>query len=122
VTHPSARKLQSLGLLLLLAGCVPATGGQGPATPRPQSVAGLEAVMGRTAQALMSQFGQPDLDVREGTARKLQFSNQVCVLDTYLYPQRQGAEPVVTHVDARLPDGRDLDSASCVASLSLRGR
>ena len=76
--------------------------------------------MGRDAGALEAQFGRPGLDVREGSARKLQFANQTCVLDAYLYPPRQGAEPVVTHVDARLPDGRDTDRAGCVASLSAR--
>ena len=85
------------------------------------SVAGLQGVMGRTAAALTGLFGQPALDVREGTARKLQFANQVCVLDAYLYP-RAGGEAVVTHVDARLPDGRDIDRASCVSSFSLGRR
>jgi hypothetical protein len=42
------------------------------------------------------------------------------VLDAYLYAPRAGAEPVVTHVDARLADGRDMDRASCVAALSRR--
>ncbi len=65
-------------------------------------------------------FGPPDLDVREGAARKLQFLGPACVLDVYLYPPRAGAEPVVTHVDARLPDGRDMDRSSCVAALSRR--
>jgi hypothetical protein len=63
-------------------------------------------VTGRTAASLISLFGQPALDVQEGSARKLQFSGQNCVLDAYLYPQQRG-DPVVTHVDARLPDGRD---------------
>jgi hypothetical protein len=81
---------------------------------------GLESVMGQNARALVSLFGNPDLDVREGTARKLQFLGPVCVLDAYLYPPRAGAEPVVTHVDARLPDGRDIDRSSCVAALSRR--
>ena len=35
-----------------------------------------------------AQFGTPDLDVREGTARKLQFLGPACVLDAYLYPPR----------------------------------
>jgi hypothetical protein len=78
--------------------------------------------MGKDARVLETQFGRPELDVREGSARKLQFANQVCVLDAYLYPSRQGAEPLVTHVDARYPDGRDFDRASCVASLSAEVR
>ena len=85
------------------------------------STNGLEGVIGQSARALIGLFGNPDLDVREGPARKLQFLGPACVLDAYLYPPRQGAEPVVTHVDARQPDGRDIDRASCVAALSRRG-
>ena len=40
------------------------------------------------------------------------------MLDAYLYPARGGGEPIVTYVDARLPDGRDFDRASCVAALT----
>jgi hypothetical protein len=76
--------------------------------------------MGRNARSLESLFGKPDLDVREGPARKLQFISPVCVLDTYLYPPRGGGDAIVTHMDARLPDGRDMDRASCVSALSRR--
>jgi hypothetical protein len=65
-------------------------------------------------------LGQPGLDIHEGRARKLQFLGPICVLDAYLYPPPNGAEPVVTHVDARLPDGRDMDRASCVAALTAQ--
>jgi hypothetical protein len=81
---------------------------------------GLEAVMGRTAAALTALFGNPGLDVREGSARKLQFGGPACVLDAYLYPPARGGDPVVTHVDARLPDGRDTDRAACIITLSRR--
>jgi hypothetical protein len=90
-----------------------------PAAPT-YSALGLEGVMGVNARALIAEFGPADLDASEGPARKLQFLGPVCVLDAYLYPPRAGAEPVVTHVDARLPDGRDMDRASCVAALSRR--
>lgn len=109
-----------------LAGCVsapPATPPPAPApsVPRPYSPVGLEAVLGSTAAALVGQFGNPDLDVREGPARKLQFLGPACVLDAYLYPPRGGrGEAVVRHVDARLPDGREMDRSSCVAALSRR--
>ncbi len=111
-----------LGLMLLLASCVSAPAERpaprGTATPPiPVSPAGLEAVMGRTAAVVTGLFGKPDLDVREGSARKLQFAGAACVLDTYLYPAAGGGEPIVTYIDARLPDGRDMDKASCVAAL-----
>lgn len=108
---------------VLLAGCVPSTTQAppaSPASPPSYSMAGLGSVMGRNAAALTARFGAPDLDVREGTARKFQFSNDVCVLDAYLYPPSGRGEAIVTHIDARLPDGRDVDRASCVGALSLR--
>jgi hypothetical protein len=114
-----------LVVLIALAGCAaPAT--QAPsvqiAVARPVAAQGLSGVIGSTAGALVSQLGRFDLDLREGPARKLQFLGPACVLDAYLYPPRSGAEPVVTHVDARLPDGREMDRASCVAALSARER
>lgn len=83
----------------------------------------LDNVIGRTAAMLARSFGPPALDIREGTARKLQFESAACLLDAYLYPPAAGGEPIVTHVDTRLPDGRDIDRASCVAALiAARGR
>ena len=120
------RTLQALLLAgLALAGCVgrqtppPAAPAPPPSTPYTQI--GLETVLGATARALIGQFGDPDLDLREGPARKLQFLGPACVLDAYLYPPRGGrGEPVVTHVDARQPDGREMDRSSCVAALTRR--
>lgn len=112
-------------LTLLLAGCVAPTGGrpgpQRPMVPPSFNTAGLQSVLGHTAKALERAFGEPDLDIREGSARKLQFSSAVCVLDTYLYPPARGGDAIVTYIDARLPDGRDIDLASCVAALE-KGR
>ena len=88
------------------------------APPPTRAVAGLEPVLGRTAAAVSALFGRPALDIREGSARKLQFESAACVLDAYLYPPAAGGEAIVTHVDTRLPDGRDMDRASCIAALS----
>lgn len=110
-----------LGAALALAGC-------GEAIPRVQSAGavalpytsvGLERVIGQNAGTLTALFGQPDADVREGPARKLQFASGICVLDAYLYPKGT-AEPRVTYVDAREPDGSAIDRASCVAALTRR--
>lgn len=117
-----------LGALLVLGGCAAKTDRPAPAVDRPPpqqrvvpyTSTGLETVLGRTARMLEAQFGKPALDVREGPARKLQFGGPACVLDTYLYPPKGGGEPIVTHIDARLRDGRDLDRASCVAALTRR--
>ncbi|HEX8383101.1 MAG TPA: hypothetical protein VF592_06975 [Sphingomonas sp.] len=96
------------------------------ARPAPVPVApvltgiGLERVLGQDAAGLVRLFGEPDADLREGEARKLQFESGICVLDTYLYP-KNGAEPRVTYLDAREPDGSPIDRASCVAAMTRRG-
>ena len=108
--------------LLLLAACAttpPASRTAAPRIPVPLPTVGLETVMGQNANALVRLFGDPDADVREGTARKLQFASTICVLDAYLYPDGQ-AEPKVTWLDARERDGSPIDRASCVAALSRR--
>ncbi|TMJ17596.1 MAG: hypothetical protein E6G92_14920 [Alphaproteobacteria bacterium] len=111
----------AIALTALLAACAtPTTAPPAEPVAPTYSALGLEGVMGANARALIAEFGPADLDAREGPARKLQFLGPVCVLDAYLYPPRAGAEPVVTHVDARLPDGRDMDRASCVAALNRR--
>jgi hypothetical protein len=96
------------------------------APPRPEAqvlrLPGLEGVIGSDARALTAEFGSPQLDVREGDARKLQFSGEPCVLDVYLYPpDKGGGEPRATYVDARrASDGQDVDRAACVAALKRR--
>jgi len=111
---------------LLLSACVSrgdvaAPPAMRPAGPTPSlSSAGLEGVIGASRNSLIAHFGEPRLDIAEGSARKLQFAGEACILDTYLYPPRGGAEPVVTYVDARLPTGEATDRARCAAALSVR--
>ena len=122
------RKAAPLAAMLVLGGCAstgaapPAKVGAARPVERPVSytTTGLEAVLGRTARMLETQLGKPRLDVREGPARKLQFAGPACVLDAYLYPPKGSGEPIVTHLDARRPDGTDFDRASCVAALTRR--
>lgn len=111
---------------LLLGGCaaVPASDRPAtlPVTPPVLTTSGLERVLGQGAAGLVALFGEPELDVREDQARKLQFAGPICVLDAYLYRTHTRGEPVVTYVDARQPDGRDIDRASCVAALIAKHR
>lgn len=84
---------------------------------------GLDRVLGQTARGLTTLFGDANQDVREAQgARRLQFAGPICILDAYLYPPKGGesGEGTVTYVDARQPDGRDIDRASCVAALTRR--
>ena len=121
---PTVARGGTLALLCALSACAtpPAKVSgpvRGPAVPATLP-AGLERVLGKDARALEILFGAPDQDVREETARKLQYASGVCVLDAYLYPKKAGAEPVVTWIDARRPNGDDIDRASCIAALSRR--
>lgn len=122
MTMPFPPRLLVVLPIALLAACGPTS--QIPvvsaAPPPSRSEAGLDRVMGKDARALIGLFGTPDQDMREEPARKLQYASGVCVLDAYLYPPAPGREPVVTHVDARLPTGEDIDRASCIAALSRR--
>ncbi len=81
---------------------------------------GLERVLGANGRALVALFGPSDQDVREETSQRIQFRSPICVLDAYLYPEAKGRDPVVTYIDARQPDGRDIDRASCVAAMIRR--
>lgn len=112
----------SLIALISLAACVekPPQATAPPPRSAPVQQSGLERVMGQNAEMLRALFGEPDLDVREGTARKLQYVSAVCVLDAYLYPPAAGREPQVRYIDARLPGGDDFDRASCIAALIRR--
>jgi hypothetical protein len=122
-------------LALALAGC--ASGGGGapsrPASasqPRGSSIVvlpemmapqGLEGVIGQDAAMLARRFGTPRLDVAEGDAQKLQFAGSNCVLDIYLYPQRPGAAPVASHVEARQRQGgAAVDRGACIREVEGR--
>lgn len=117
------RTLSALALAATLAACATPSAPPPGVTARPApsyTSLGLERVIGQNAAGLSTLFGQPDADVREGTARKLQFVGPICVLDAYLYPEN-GGEAKVTYLDAREPDGSSIDRASCVAALARRG-
>lgn len=89
--------------------------------PRVMSLPGVDGLIGAGAASLTRQLGTPRLDVREGDARKLQFSGEPCVLDVWLYPLNPGAEPTATYVEARrASDGLDVDRVSCVKALLKR--
>jgi hypothetical protein len=107
-----------LASTLFLAGC--ATAPQQPVAEAPPAAAPGEPrrLLGLTASELVGHFGNPALQVREGTSLKLQFRGRRCVLDAYLYPTDAAGGPLrVTHVDTRLPSGVDTDQAACISAL-----
>ena len=115
--------LLSFAMLVACAGAPRPLPSPALTAPRsaPMRATGLERVLGQTARGLTGLFGDPDQDVREAEgARRLQFAGPICILDAYLYPPDKAREPQVTYVDARQPDGRDIDRASCVAALTRR--
>ena len=111
------RRLLTLSLALVLAGC--AARPQQPATVTPPAPQPIESgsLTGLTAQELVARFGTPALQIREGTSLKLQFRGPRCVMDAYLYPSGGSGTLKVTHVDTRLPSGGDMDQAACIFAL-----
>ncbi len=103
---------------LLLGAC---TGGGAGAPPSvgftPATRPGAGDLIGVDARALQRQFGKPRLDIRDPSARKLQFSGQRCILDAYLYPPAENREPLVTYVEARSPTGVAMESTACAKML-----
>ena len=79
------------------------------------------SIMGRDVNALISMFGQPRLNRRDGAATVMQFTGRNCMIDAYLYVQREGGTPVVAHVDARsISDGSEVDRQGCINALQRR--
>lgn len=75
----------------------------------------MEQLLGKPAEVALELLGTPRLDKREGTARQLQFASG-CVLDVWYYGVGP-AQPVATHADARLTDGRDFAPGDCLQML-----
>src|SRR3546814_18478993 len=84
--------------LALLAACAPPPPASVTAPPS-LPVAGLERVMGKAERALLALFGEPDLDVREGHARKYQFAGPFRSDE-----RREGKEGVSTCQSRWAPD------------------
>ncbi|MGD9812289.1 MAG: hypothetical protein AB7U35_13325 [Sphingobium sp.] len=107
--------LTTTPLLALLSACVGAPEGTGALPPPPMAATygKPQPLLGYDARRLIAAYGEPRLDIRDRTVRKLQFLVGDCVLDTYLYATARGREPVVTHIDTRRTDGNDVDPASC---------
>ncbi len=95
---------------------------EGFRTPEIMQGPGLSGVIREGARSLISQFGQPRLDVAEGDMRKLQFASQACVMDIFLYPLRPDAEPVATWIETRrASDGAEVDRLACMQALRQAG-
>jgi len=113
----------ALALTLMVASCAAPRQPQPAAVPPPPVAAAPQpqeqnAVLGMTASELVSHFGSPALQIREGKSVKLQFRSPACVLDAYLYPSPSGGAARVTHIDARLPSGVDTDAQGCATQLN----
>src|SRR5688572_13827739 len=95
------RHIITLAVLALVSACARAP----IAPPPPPPVSHVRGqIIGLTAQELVQRFGAPALQIREGNSLKLQFRDERCVLDAYLYPPPGAAAPYrVTYVDARTP-------------------
>jgi FtsP/CotA-like multicopper oxidase with cupredoxin domain len=109
-----------LASTLFLAGCAAAPQqpvAQTQPAPAAQAQPQTRRLLGLTAQDLVGQLGNPQLQVREGNSLKLQFRSSRCVLDAYLYPSGNGPGPLrVTYVETRTPSGVGTDQAACISA------
>ncbi len=108
-----------LAAMLVLTACGTTPPPATVAPPRPTAAAVERGgLIGLDANGLVTRFGSPRLQVREGDGTKLQFAGGNCLLDAYLYPATSGGGvPRVTHVDTRNRDGRNVDQESCVKAI-----
>jgi hypothetical protein len=113
------RRFLALSLTLFAAACAPRPQTATAPAPGPQPApppVRQSSLYGLNAQDLVGHFGKPVLQIHEGSSVKLQFRGRRCVLDTYLYPSRDG-QLRVTYVDSRAPSGADMDQAACIVAL-----
>lgn len=111
-------------ITLFLAACAtapqqPVQQVQQPTVISPARPERTSSLVGFSASQLVGLFGNPGLQVREGTSLKLQFRGPRCVLDAYLYPPPAGGMQRVTYVDTRAPSGADTDQAACISALEI---
>ena len=91
-----------------------------PPAPPAQQPRESGVLIGLTGNELVTRFGRPVLQIKEGNSFKLQFRGQLCVLDAFLYPST-GAQYRVTHVEARSRAGTDTNQADCIRTLEYPG-
>lgn len=114
----------------MTSGCAATSTGAGASStastlPPPPSTAfdtrGLENILNKRDDELVALFGVPRLDIIEGQARKLQFTNERCVLDIYLYPPQNnaGTERLSNYAEARDRDGNAADPRACMNDLRM---
>ena len=99
---------------LLIAACTRAPRASSPARRRDHPARGPDraTASGRAASATGFQ-------VREGPGTKLQWSENGCVLDAFLYPPESGrGVERVMHADARAPSGAGMAIETCLALLA----
>jgi len=91
--------------------------------PQVMRESGLDSIIGKGAGSLSRRFGDARIDLAEGDARKLQYVSDACVLDIYLYPLSDNADPVATHVEARARQGgAATDRTQCIADVERAAR
>ena len=91
-----------------------------PPAPPVQQPRETGVLIGLTGNELVTRFGRPALQIKEGNSFKLQFRGQLCVLDAFLYPST-GSQYRVTHVEARSRAGTDTNQADCIRTLEYPG-
>lgn len=128
-------------MALTLAGCggtrdpaadmtaapVPVEATRSPAVPLPPSKIPLPPPDIDVGQILLVDtdqviglLGKPELKRRERQAELWQYRSTTCVLNLFVYPNKSGKAPAVTHAEARARAGGVIPTRMCLASLIVR--
>lgn len=97
------------------AALAPAPGAEKEEPPAPVvlPVPDPQEFKGFTEAELTQAMGKPDFTRKDRVARLWQYKGKECVLDLFLYPQKEGGMKV-THVDLRpRNNGQAIDAQSC---------
>ncbi|MEO7603287.1 MAG: hypothetical protein ABIS39_08560 [Sphingomicrobium sp.] len=114
-------RFHPLAAILFLSACARVPTETATPTPPPvQPPRESGVLVGMTGNELVTRFGSPVLQIREGNSFKIQFRGRLCVLDAFLYPST-GAQYRVTHVEARSLLGSDTNQSDCIRTLEYPG-
>jgi hypothetical protein len=116
------RRVLLLSVLALSACARVPTETAAPTPPPPPVQQPRESgvLIGLTGNELVTRFGRPVLQIKEGNSFKLQFRGNLCVLDAFLYPST-GAQYRVTHVETRSRAGNATNQNDCIRTLEYPG-
>lgn len=138
---PSIRLPGAMVLLhLLLAGCAADHGEKPPTTAAEETAVDMAKVeparptipatpqpppnlIGKRQTEIIEILGRPVFSRRDRPALLLRYRDEGCILDLFLYPERNSTEggtlsrQAVEHIEARSLTGERIEAQSCIAAV-----